>query len=296
MNSIEQFFSFLATLYTPRRAAITVFMVIGITLCLILLGPLFNYLLTPVLKPVTANYLVYITLLNSTLGIGLSVVFFSSLEYFIQLCKKLIEHRTRLKELKESEQKKQMALEKERLIFVERFTNAFEFIDEGHLELLRHLAVNGNYSLLNTSERVVFLRNEKWINAIAQANKHESVYEINPLIKELVETDWKEERDSLVKTALQSPEQALKDILNWFSLDNTDEVFKIKHSDFFASETQTILRLCFTCNGSLKNMTIMFQNHYKEAFEAAIQKKMKNKILITVYSETSYDHSSDLIF
>lgn len=296
VNSIEHFFSFLATLYTPRRAAMTVFMVIGITLCLIFLGPIFNVWLTPMLKPVTVNYLGYITFLNATLGVGLSVLLFSLLEHLINFFNKQIENFSNTKKIKKINQEIINTQERQKTSFIKQFKHAFEFIDVEHLSLLRHLVIEGNCSLLNTSERVAFLRNQKWIKAIAQVNKHESVYEINPLIKELIEEDWKKERDSLVNTALLSTEQALKDILKWFSLDNTDKDYKIEYNDFFSAEAQSILRACFNCNGSLKNMTIMFNNHYKESFEVAVQRKLKDKILISIYSKSSYDHSSDLVF
>ncbi|WP_218838338.1 hypothetical protein, partial [Enterobacter hormaechei] len=56
MNYIDQFINFVSTLYTPRRACTTLFMICGGVLSLCIILPLLHLWLTTAIKPIAQNY------------------------------------------------------------------------------------------------------------------------------------------------------------------------------------------------------------------------------------------------
>ncbi|EOJ8601644.1 hypothetical protein ACM45N_002596 [Cronobacter sakazakii] len=291
MGPIEQFFSFLSTLYTPRRAAITVFMVIGITLCLIFLGPTFNYWLTPVLKPVTESYLGYIAFLTAALGVGLSVVTFSLCEKLFKWSNQawLLLTRTRKAHVQKMEEK--LAQQEADAKFVQGFLEAYPHLDNNLIGILEYLSIEGNTSFLKTAETIVFLKNQRWIFAVAQVNNHEYVYKINGLIKPYVVENFWHEINFNIEMALSSSEPAIKLILNSFASENSSNACRIEYIDFYSANAQKILNECFSFNGYKRQLRVNFKQHYKDAFERSMLKILKDEIEIEVFDANANKHN-----
>ncbi|WP_212667579.1 hypothetical protein, partial [Enterobacter sp. TUM13743] len=106
MNYIDQFINFVSTLYTPRRACTTLFMICGGVLSLCIILPLLHLWLTTAIKPIAQNYETHILLLSLVLGVLAGIVVFSIVvlivltlyEHFISNKKK---YQSELKAIKE---------------------------------------------------------------------------------------------------------------------------------------------------------------------------------------------------
>ncbi len=291
MGTIEQIFSFLSTLYTPRRALITVFMVIGITICLIFLGPIFNHWLTPVFKPVTENYLAYIAFLTAVLGVGLSVVVFSFCEKLCKWANQIRLVQLSKRKARADKEEKESTRQQAEAKFVQHFLTAYPHLDENLIGILEYLAIEGDTPFLSTAETVKFLNKQGWIYAVVQVRKYEHVYKINSLIKNHVAVHFWNEIETNIKNALSSPEPAIKVILQTFESDNNDHSCQIDYLDFYSVSIQEILNSCFQLNGRNSQLRVTFKNHYKNAFESSMSKSLKERIEIVVSNQHGSTHS-----
>ncbi|WP_205601635.1 hypothetical protein, partial [Enterobacter hormaechei] len=83
MNYIDQFINFVSTLYTPRRACTTLFMICGGVLSLCIILPLLHLWLTTAIKPIAQNYETYILLISLVIGVSLGIVVFSIVDLIV---------------------------------------------------------------------------------------------------------------------------------------------------------------------------------------------------------------------
>lgn len=296
MGPIEQFFSFLSTLYTPRRAALTVFMVIGVTLCLIFLNQTFVYWLTPALKPVTDFYLAYIAFLTATFGLGLSVVAFSLCEKLCCVVRNVWSKIERRKQAIADKNKEKLKSDQAEAKFIANFKAAYPHLEDKFVEILEHLAIEGDESFLKNADRIQFLNQQRWILAVAQVSKFEYVYKINKLIKSYVQEKFLEKVNFNVENALASSEPAVRSILALLVSEIPGERCRIGYMDFYSVKSQEVLKTCFILSGYKRDLSLKFKDHYKPIFEKLMSKPLKEFIEIEVFDETEPKEKNNQVF
>lgn len=296
MGPIEQFFSFLSTLYTPRRAALTVFMVVGVTLCLIFLNQNFVYWLTPALKPVTDFYLAYIAFLTATFGLGLSVLAFSLCEKLCGMVRNIWSKIEKKRQAIAEKDKEKLRVDQEEAKFIANFKAAYPHLEDRLVEILEHLVIEGDQRFLKNAERIQFLNQQRWILAVARVSKSEYVFKINKLIKPYVQEQFLEEINFNVENALASPEPAVCSILALLVSEIPDERCRIEYTDFYSFKTQEILKNCFVLSGYKRDLLLKFKDYYKLHFENLMSKPLKESIEIEVVDRVEPKEKHNQVF
>ncbi|UDF99879.1 hypothetical protein LH408_17700 [Enterobacter cloacae] len=283
MGPIEQFFSFLSTLYTPRRAALTVFMVVGVTLCLIFLNQSFVYWLTPALKPVTDFYLAYIAFLTATFGLGLSVLVFSLCEKLCGIVRNIWSEIEKKQQAIADKNIQKLKSEQAEAKFIANFKAAYPHLEDRLVKILEHLAIEGDQSFLRNAERIQFLNQQRWILAVAQVSKSEYLFKINELIKPYVQEKFLKEINFNVENAIASQEPAVRSILALLVSETPDKHCRIQYMDFYSVKSQEILKNCFVLYGYNRDVSLKFKDYYKPIFEKLMSKPLKESIEIEVF-------------
>lgn len=186
MSTVEQFFNFLATLYTPRRALITLFMIGGIILSLIKILPAVNLLLVPPLKLITSSYLGYTTALTATIGLASGVLVFSIVEkLYLHLTSWIFVKITRLIKLRTLAREKAEERENQDH-FIENFETSFPHLHPRQQEIIRELVQTPHIRISAfgyDGKQCEFLLSKHWLYIVTDVGNYEYLYGLNPVIK-----------------------------------------------------------------------------------------------------------------
>lgn len=187
MSTVEQFFNFIATLYTPRRALITLFMIGGIIFSLVKILPAVNLLLSPPLKLVTSSYLAYTTALTTTIGLAAGVLIFSIVDkLFFHLTSWFSAQKTRLMELRTLTREKAEERENQDQ-FIENFQTSFPHLHVQQQDIIRTLVETPHVriSRLNyIGQQCEFLLSKNWLYVVTDVGEYDYLYALNPVIRD----------------------------------------------------------------------------------------------------------------
>lgn len=276
MNAIEQFINFVSTLYTPRRACATVFMVSGSILSLYKFLPYLREWLEPALQPLANNYKLYIVAIAFLLGVSLSIVVFNILE---MVCNLIIESYRQRKESKNEEKKKEeLALVKNQKI-KQDFQTAYEHLSPGKINILRDLFTNLTISYAIDNDDVIFLENSGWIEPLAYSSRDEKVYRIFPDIEEFIENKWIEEVNYNFLEFHKFDMATSSSITDFMSNLKTKAAIHIFDFGLYKNEIGN----CFFLEKITSTIyTFKFKPRYRDKFQQVYQKDFREERMVTI--------------
>ncbi|WP_278399742.1 hypothetical protein [Hafnia paralvei] len=261
MNTIEQIVNFVSTLYTPKRALTTLFMIAGVVFALDTTLPYLSRWLEPSLQPVYPNYKSFIVVITLVLGISLGVVSFNFVSFIWVKISHFYSCNNNLKN-KITAESIATDLANQKLIF--DFKTAYNHLSESKIAILRQLLTFPTQSYQIESPEVAFLEHAGWIIPLTESSKNEKVYSINPLISPLADKKWDEEIENNVilfkKTYKEFSDMILNAMANVKAPNKIDDLY-------FALYSKEIEK-CFDIELITPTYcTLSFKIRYKEKFE-----------------------------
>lgn len=276
MNAIDQFIDFIATLYTPKRALATLFMLTGCMLSLTLLLPYLNLLLEPALRPVTDEYKSYSIAIALCSGISAGIVLFNLLcglwNSLAGLYYRHQQQASNKKQAYEAEQAKNIKL-------VANFKTAHAHLSAGKLSIIRRLLTVPTESYLTACPDIIFLEQAGWILPLAPSSNDESVYKINPVIQPIANMLWNEEVENNALIFMSNEQSIYQFIISAFTdLKSSTEIADSRFALYerhikTCFDLQTITRHCYN---------LKFKLRYKEKFEELINQKLYSQRMFTI--------------
>lgn len=276
MNAIDQFIEFIATLYTPKRALATLFMLTGCILSLTLLLPYLNLLLAPVLQPVTEEYKSYSVVIAVGSGISAGIVLFNLLcgiwGFVTGIYNQRQERIKNNKQAYETERAKNSKL-------VADFKTAHAHLSAGKLSILRRLLTVPTESYLTTCPDIAFMQQSGWILPLAPSSHDEHVYKINPILQPIANQLWNEEVENNALLFMSNEQHLYRFIIAAFI--DAKSSTEIASSRFALYERH--LKTCFDLQSITAHCYNMkFKLRYKEKFEELIQQRLYSQRMFTI--------------
>lgn len=281
MNAIDQFIDFIATLYTPKRALATLFMLTGCILTLDLFLPYFTRLLEPALHPVTPEYKSYIVATVVCIGISSGIVIFNILCW----CWRVVA--TFYSQRQEQLRNSRLACEAEQannLKLVTDFKTAHAHLSAGKLSIIRRLLTVATESYLVACPDITFMERAGWILPLAPSSNDESVYKINPVIYTIANKLWNDEVENNALLFMSNEQSIYQFIITAFSDATSSTEIASSHFSLYERhiktcfDLQTITTHCYN---------LKFKLRYKEKFEELVNQRLYSQRMFTLAESTS---------
>lgn len=280
MNAIDQFIDFIATLYTPKRALATLFMLIGCILTLYMILPYLNQLLEPALRSLTEDYKNYIIIIALCSGITAGIVFFN----FLSGCWSAVTgFFNRRREMMRTNRQACEAAQIKHTKLVDDFKTAHAHLSNGKLSILRQLLTVPTQNYLTACPDIAFMERAGWILPLAASSNDENVYKINPVIQPVANKLWNEEVENNTYKFISSEQNINQFIIAAFTDVNSPTA--IARAQFALSERY--IKSCFdlqTITASCYNLK--FKRRYQQKFEELINRELCSQRMFTLNDDS----------
>jgi len=283
VNAIDQFIDFIATLYTPKRALTTLFMLAGCIITLDIFLPYLTQLLESALQPVTQEYKSYIVAIAVCIGISSGIVIFNTLCWLWDIGARAYHHRQ--EQIKNNRQA--CAAEHAKNIRLKAdFKTAHTHLSAGKLAILRRLLTVPTESYLVACPDITFMERAGWILPLAPSSNDENVYKINPVIQPIANKLWDKEVENNALVFINSEQNIYQFIISAFADSTSPTEITISHFALYERQIKT----CF----DLQTITthcynLKFKLRYKEKFEELLNQKLYSQRMFTLAGNTSAD-------
>lgn len=285
MNYIDQFINFVSTLYTPRRACTTLFMLCGVVVSLSIFLPLLHLWLAPVLRPTGQNYENYILLISLIAGISLGIVIFSIIDFIVL---ETYEHFISKKKNLQSQLDAIEAANIHNNLLLSNFIAAYAHLSNSKITIIRSLITFPTRSFFSEDGDVKFLEKSGWIEAIAYISDEEKVYQINQTIKLFTDKKWNEEVSVNTDHFHNFDIETSIKIINAMSNVKTKAEIELFNISFFRSDIEK----CFELNEFTETVfAIKFKERYESKFSELHNKHFRSERLFSI---TTHNSNSDV--
>lgn len=276
MNAIDQFVNFLTTLYTPKRALATLFMLAGCILALNTFLPSLTLLLEPALHPVTPKYQNYIVVIAVGLGISSGIVVFNLVCWLWNRGTTIYSQRQQQRKI--NRQANDAALANS-VKLVEDFTTAHAHLSAGKLSIIRRLLTVPTESYLTACPDISFMEQAGWILPLTASSNDEKIYKINNIIQPVADKLWNEEVETNSLLFINNEQNICHFIIKAFSdLKSSTEI-----AGYHFALYERHIKSCFDLQAiTSHSYSLRFKQRYKEKFEELLNQKLFSQRLFTV--------------
>lgn len=276
MNYIDQFINFVSTLYTPRRACTTLFMICGGVLSLCKILPLLHLLLTTAIKPIAQNYETYILLISLVIGVSLGIVVFSIVDLIVLT---IYEHLISKKKKSQSELKaiKEKNIRDE--VIFSNFKTAYFHLSIDKINIIRSLITFPSLSFHSEHEDVKFLEKSGRIEALTYISDEEKVYQLNQTIRLYPDDRWNEEVNFNTDHFHSFDAETAISIINAMS----DVKIKAELDEFNFSFYKSDIEKCFEVSEFTETLySLRFKERYEKKFSELHLKPFRSERLFSI--------------